>query len=50
LLCSKGCGERGELDPHNVRCGARVTCVFVETTDPELALPVFRFEGAPPSV
>jgi uncharacterized protein len=28
--------------PEDVRCGDRVTCTFVETTDPELGLPVFR--------
>jgi hypothetical protein len=28
-----------------VRCGDRVTCTFVETTDPELGLPVFRRQG-----
>jgi hypothetical protein len=27
-----------------VRCGDRVTCRFVETTDPELGLPVFEPE------
>lgn len=31
--------------PEGVRCGARVTCSFVETTDPELGLPVFRLDG-----
>jgi uncharacterized protein len=30
--------------PETVRCGARVTSSFVETTDPELGLPVFRLE------
>ena len=30
--------------PENVRCGARVSCGFVETTDPELGLPVFRLD------
>jgi uncharacterized protein len=34
--------------PETVRCGARVTCSFVETTDPELGLPVFRL-ALPPS-
>ncbi len=33
----------------SVRCGTRVTCAFVETTDPELGLPVFKLEGASPS-
>ena len=28
----------------DVRCGDRVTCRFVETTDPELGLPVFELE------
>jgi hypothetical protein len=27
-------------------CGDRVTCTFVETTDPELGLPVFRRASA----
>jgi uncharacterized OB-fold protein len=34
--------------PESVRCGARVTCCFVETTDPELGLPVFRLAPPPP--
>ena len=32
--------------PEAVQCGARVTCAFVETTDPELGLPVFRLDTA----
>jgi uncharacterized OB-fold protein len=32
--------------PERLRCGARVTCSFVETTDPELGLPVFRLDKA----
>ena len=34
-----------DCDPDAVKCGARVTCAFVETTDPELGLPVFRLKG-----
>jgi uncharacterized OB-fold protein len=35
-----------DCDPETVAIGQRVTCAFVETTDPELGLPVFR--PAPP--
>jgi uncharacterized OB-fold protein len=35
--------------PEKVRCGDRVTCTFVETTDPELGLPVFRLDTANPA-
>jgi uncharacterized OB-fold protein len=31
-----------DCDPDKVTIGARVDCAFVETTDPELGLPVFR--------
>lgn len=31
-----------DCEPERVRIGARVTCGFVETSDPELGLPVFR--------
>lgn len=31
-----------DCKPEDVKCGDRVTCSFVETTDPELGLPVFR--------
>ncbi len=34
-----------DCKPEDVRCGDRVTCTFVETTDPELGLPVFRRQG-----
>ncbi len=34
-----------DCDPETVAIGARVQCQFVETTDPELGLPVFRLEG-----
>lgn len=30
--------------PEDVRCGAEVTCSFVETSDPNLGLPVFRLK------
>jgi uncharacterized OB-fold protein len=30
--------------PEDVHCDARVTCTFVETTDPELGLAVFRLD------
>jgi uncharacterized OB-fold protein len=33
-----------DCPPEDVHCGARVTCTFVETTDPELGLPVFRLD------
>lgn len=33
-----------DCDPDAVRCGARVVCTFVQTTDPELGLPVFRLK------
>jgi uncharacterized protein len=36
-----------DCTPETVRCGARVTCSFVETTDPELGLPVFRLQDLP---
>jgi uncharacterized OB-fold protein len=31
--------------PDDVKIGDRVTCTFVETSDPELGLPVFRRLG-----
>jgi uncharacterized OB-fold protein len=34
-----------DCTPEDVRCGDRVTCTFLETTDPELGLPVFRPAG-----
>jgi uncharacterized OB-fold protein len=33
-----------DCPPEDARCGARVTCGFVETTDLELGLPVFRLD------
>jgi uncharacterized protein len=35
--------------PEEVQCGDRVTCTFVETSDPELGLPVFRLAGKTPT-
>lgn len=35
-----------DCNPETVRVGARVHCGFVETTDPELGLPVFRLGDA----
>lgn len=35
-----------DCDPDAVRVGARVHCAFVETSDPELGLPVFRLGEA----
>lgn len=36
-----------DCDPADVRCGDRVVCAFVETTDPELGLAVFRPTSRP---
>ena len=33
-----------DCPPEDARCGARVICEFVETTNPELGLPVFRLD------
>ena len=38
-----------DCDAEAVRCGDRVTCSFVETTDPELGLPVFRLDRQKPT-
>jgi uncharacterized OB-fold protein len=38
-----------DCTPDDVRIGARVTCDFVETSDPELGLPVFRLDRPPPA-
>jgi uncharacterized OB-fold protein len=35
--------------PEDVCCGIRVLCAFVETTDPELGLPVFRLDPSSPA-
>ncbi len=35
-----------DCDAESVRIGARVRCMFVETTNPELGLPVFRLDDA----
>jgi uncharacterized protein len=38
-----------DCEPEKVQCGDRVACTFVETTDPELGLPVFRLDSKNPA-